>query len=76
MSENTSAIRCPVCFRHCLLEEGRTGSCLARANIGGKSVSLNYGQVTSPGPVSRELWMQPALQLLPELADLAGVCGF
>ena len=47
MSENTSAIRCPVCFRHCLLEEGRTGSCLARANIGGKSVSLNYGQVTS-----------------------------
>ena len=47
MSENTSAIRCPFCFRHCLLEEGRTGSCLARANIGGKSVSLNYGQVTS-----------------------------
>lgn len=47
MNENKTTIRCPVCFRHCLLEEGRTGSCLARANIGGKPVSLNYGHVTS-----------------------------
>lgn len=46
MADNIS-ITCPVCFRHCRLEEGQTGNCLARANHGGKSVSLNYGLLTA-----------------------------
>lgn len=38
---------CPVCFRHCALEEGQTGFCRARGNRGGRSVCLNYGLLTS-----------------------------
>ena len=40
-------MRCDVCPHHCDLEEGETGLCRARANKGGKSVSLNYARVTS-----------------------------
>ena len=42
-----SKMRCDVCPHHCVLEEGETGLCRARANKGGKSVSLNYARVTS-----------------------------
>ena len=41
------AIVCSVCPRHCRLNDGQTGFCRARANHDGKSVSLNYGRVTS-----------------------------
>ncbi len=44
MSED---VRCPVCFRHCLLAPGRTGFCRARRNEDGRSVCLNYGKITS-----------------------------
>lgn len=47
MAAQASAITCPVCFRHCRLKEGQTGNCLARANQGGSSVSINYGQLTA-----------------------------
>lgn len=40
-------IVCPVCPHHCALAEGETGRCRARANRGGRSVSLSYGRVTS-----------------------------
>jgi len=40
-------IACPVCFHRCMLREGETGFCRARANRGGRSVSLNYGKLTS-----------------------------
>lgn len=39
--------RCPLCFHHCDLEEGQTGLCRARANRGGRIVSLNYGKLTA-----------------------------
>lgn len=42
-----SEIRCPVCFRHCRLPEGRTGVCRGRENRGGRSVCANYGRLTS-----------------------------
>lgn len=47
MADLKGAITCPVCFRHCRLQEGQTGNCLARTNLGGESVSNNYGQLTS-----------------------------
>ena len=38
---------CKVCFRHCDIEEGRTGACKARVCRDGKIVSDNYGRYTS-----------------------------
>ncbi len=38
---------CPVCFRHCVLNEGQTGACHARKNEGGSIKPLNYGMLTS-----------------------------
>lgn len=38
---------CPVCPHHCVLGEGETGSCRARAARGGEIVSLSYGRLTS-----------------------------
>ncbi len=42
-----SRIICPVCMHHCALEPGQTGLCKARRNELGKSVSINYGLLTS-----------------------------
>ncbi len=39
-------MRCGVCFRHCDLEEGKTGVCGVRTFRDGKSVSLSYGKIT------------------------------
>lgn len=38
---------CPVCPRHCVLTDGETGRCRARAVRGGETVSLSYGRLTS-----------------------------
>ncbi|HPF86638.1 MAG TPA: AmmeMemoRadiSam system radical SAM enzyme [Candidatus Limiplasma sp.] len=38
---------CPVCHHHCNLAEGQTGRCGARRCENGRSVSVNYGQVTA-----------------------------
>lgn len=38
---------CPVCPHHCVLGEGETGRCRARAARGGEIVSLSYGRLTS-----------------------------
>ena len=38
---------CDVCPRHCTLEEGQTGFCRARANIGGQIVCKSYGRLTA-----------------------------
>ncbi|MGN1383498.1 MAG: AmmeMemoRadiSam system radical SAM enzyme [Eubacterium sp.] len=40
-------MRCEVCFRHCELTEGQTGFCRGRKCENGKSIPLNYGQLTS-----------------------------
>ena len=38
---------CELCFHHCLLDEGQTGICRARANRGGAIQSLSYGRITA-----------------------------
>ncbi len=38
---------CELCFHHCVLDEGQTGLCRARANRGGEVVPINYGKVVS-----------------------------
>lgn len=45
MEENH--IVCDVCMHHCNLKEGQVGRCRARKNEHGKSISLNYGRITS-----------------------------
>lgn len=40
-------LRCELCFRHCVLDEGQTGFCRARGNRDGAVVPLNYGKITS-----------------------------
>lgn len=41
------AVVCTLCPHHCALEEGRTGFCRARANIGGSVKPLAYGRPCS-----------------------------
>ena len=38
---------CQVCFRHCRIEEGETGFCLARTCQDGKITAANYGKITA-----------------------------
>ncbi len=45
MKENSSM--CETCFRHCILQEGKTGFCRARWNKNGIVTAKNYGQLTS-----------------------------
>ncbi len=39
--------RCEVCFRHCLIQEGKTGVCGARTCKDGAVVAANYGRISS-----------------------------
>ena len=39
-------MKCSVCFHHCELKEGGRGYCGARTERDGKSISLNYGEIT------------------------------
>ncbi|MFA6749084.1 MAG: radical SAM protein, partial [Candidatus Riflebacteria bacterium] len=41
------SVKCDVCFRGCLLEEGQVGFCRARRNVGGAVICGNYGEITS-----------------------------
>lgn len=38
---------CPVCPRHCRIQEGNLGFCRARRNISGKIIDDNYGKITA-----------------------------
>lgn len=38
---------CTLCFHRCILREGQTSLCQARANRGGSIVPLNYGKLTA-----------------------------
>ncbi|HNW87595.1 MAG TPA: AmmeMemoRadiSam system radical SAM enzyme [Candidatus Limiplasma sp.] len=40
-------MNCEICPRHCSLDEGQTGFCRARANVGGQIVCKNYGRLTA-----------------------------
>ena len=47
MTDETNKARCDVCFRHCELQEGQTGSCGARQASGGKVLPRWYGRISS-----------------------------
>lgn len=38
---------CNICPHACSIEEGRTGFCGARSNVGGKITAANYGKITA-----------------------------
>lgn len=40
-------VRCNLCPVHCRLNEGKTGVCMAKKNIGGRLIAVAYGQTTS-----------------------------
>ncbi|NJE06446.1 AmmeMemoRadiSam system radical SAM enzyme [Thermococcus sp. M36] len=40
-------VRCTLCPVNCIIDDGHTGSCRVRKNIGGKLYTLNYGKVSS-----------------------------
>jgi len=40
-------MHCTICHHRCKLAEGQTGRCGTRKNEGGKSVSVNYAQLTA-----------------------------
>ena len=40
-------VLCDICPHSCTIEEGHTGFCGARGNVGGKVTAVNYGRVTS-----------------------------
>lgn len=42
-----SGARCGICPRGCLIREGGTGFCGARANRGGRIIDKNYGMISS-----------------------------
>jgi pyruvate formate lyase activating enzyme len=42
-----SANKCNLCYRRCIIEEGKTGYCRTRINIGGKIYTLTYGNLSA-----------------------------
>ncbi len=42
-------IRCNLCPRHCVIEDGKIGFCGARKNINGKLYAITYGKLSSVG---------------------------
>jgi len=43
-------VRCKLCNHRCLIDEGKSGMCFVRKNIGGTLYSLNYDKVCSANP--------------------------
>jgi pyruvate formate lyase activating enzyme len=56
-------LRCQLCFRSCLIGEGKRGICRARENRGGKLYTITYGYPTAiqVDPVEKE----PQYHMLP-----------
>jgi len=42
-----SKVRCHLCNHHCKIQEGKTGICGVRQNLGGKLYSLVYGKIVA-----------------------------
>jgi len=40
-------VRCELCGRECIIDEGERGFCGTRVNLGGKLYTLNYGNISS-----------------------------
>ncbi|HID10071.1 MAG TPA: AmmeMemoRadiSam system radical SAM enzyme [Candidatus Latescibacteria bacterium] len=56
-------VMCQVCFRNCVVKEGKLGFCYNKKNIGGKLYSLIYGKpcALQVDPIEKE----PAFHMLP-----------
>ncbi|KPL16688.1 MAG: hypothetical protein AMJ93_15550 [Anaerolineae bacterium SM23_84] len=56
-------VQCQVCFRQCIVSDGRLGFCNNKKNIGGAYYSLIYGQpcALQVDPIEKE----PAFHMLP-----------
>ena len=56
-------VQCEVCFRQCMVEEGRLGFCRSKKNINGVYYSLIYGQpcALQVDPIEKE----PVFHMLP-----------
>jgi pyruvate formate lyase activating enzyme len=44
-SDREKKVRCSLCSRRCLIDEGKSGYCRVRRNIGGTLYSLNYDKL-------------------------------
>ncbi len=57
------SVQCQICFRNCVVQDGKLGSCHNKKNIGGKYVSLVYGRpcALQVDPIEKE----PAFHMLP-----------
>ncbi|HIP96020.1 MAG TPA: AmmeMemoRadiSam system radical SAM enzyme [Anaerolineae bacterium] len=57
------SVQCQMCFRHCVVREGRLGFCHNKKNVGGRYVSLVYGRpcALQVDPIEKE----PAFHMLP-----------
>jgi len=53
---HNSNVRCELCFRKCVISEGKKGFCLARENLDGKLYTLTYGNPVAVhiDPVEKE----------------------
>jgi pyruvate formate lyase activating enzyme len=54
--QNDNKVRCCLCARRCVINEGATGFCLVRKNEGGTLYSLVYAKAVSAGvdPISKK----------------------
>ena len=49
-TDEGNKVRCKLCSRRCLIDDGKLGRCCVRQNIGGVLYSLNYDKVCSANP--------------------------
>lgn len=54
------SIKCDICFRACVLNEGQTGECGSRQNVKGENFPINYGRVTKVAiePIEKKPFMR------------------
>jgi pyruvate formate lyase activating enzyme len=54
--QTENKVKCCLCARRCLINDGATGFCLVRKNEGGELFSLNYAKAVSAcvDPISKK----------------------
>ncbi len=61
-------LKCKLCERRCVIKEGERGICATRKNIGGKLLSLNYGNISAIE--SRPIEIKPFYHYYPGSTSL------
>lgn len=61
-------VKCKLCERGCVIKEGERGICATRKNIGGKLLSLNYGNISAIE--SRPIEIKPFYHYYPGSTSL------